>query len=421
MAEIAHANAEQTTQQTTTSATYGDVTGASIASGSFVAGKKYRIKVTAHVNNSAGSGPTGVKVLHGTTDFADSESIQARTDVNRWWFYSWFHVWTAVSGEGIKVQLKSDGTNTARIDQIFISAINLSDDVTENTDWFFGERSTDDALTSTYLAGATTGAFTPSGASDWLVETASQIDSGADTSVSAQSRIVRSGEASSTLPQMVLEGRASQIAMLSASRVFALTGVSNTFTEESGEQTTGGGHTRLHSKIFALNLNKFKNHAFAYTEADLELGTTAFGDQIQTLSITPDLAGDVEIGAYWGFDANAVNTSAKSRVQVDNADQPPDQTTDTYNFFGNDNRDETPQGLHTVENLTASAHTIDLDASASTVTGAPTAQERSLWAFTMELAAGAASITPTVGAQALSGVAGRMDLGMPTRSALRGT
>lgn len=40
-----------------------------------------------------------------------------------------------------------------------------------------------------------------------------------------------------------------------------------------------------------------------------------------------------------------------------------------------------------VTNMTAAAHTVDLDGSVDTTTGTPSAQQRSLVAFTLELAA----------------------------------
>ena len=95
------------------------------------------------------------------------------------------------------------------------------------------------------------------------------------------------------------------------------------------------------------------------------------------------------MGAYWGFDRGDFNNSGEFRLQVDGADQPAGQTTDNYQFLGDTGSDtnEHPMMLSTVANLTAAAHTIDLDASVNQTTNTPTGQDRLLWAVSMELTA----------------------------------
>jgi hypothetical protein len=154
-------------------------------------------------------------VVHGSTAFDDSEQLWASGASTRRTPYFWWTVWTAVSGEDINVQYSINTHNapTASLDLVLL-AINLSDDVTENTDWVYAERSTDDALTTTFLDGASI-TFTPGSASDWLVLTNGQYTSSADT-VSHISRIERSGEASSSVPEarreMIAAGESTRVA-----------------------------------------------------------------------------------------------------------------------------------------------------------------------------------------------------------------
>lgn len=388
MAAIAHAFTEQNSNQTSTGS-YADITGASIASGSFTAGKKYLIEVTAQIGLSGITDTGGLRVAHGGTAFADSES-QINSDIaSSRTTYHWFTVWTAVSSEAITLQASrtSGTTDTVNIDQISMTAMNLSDDVTENTDWFFAEDGTDSGLTSTWVDGASI-TFTPGTAGhDWLVKTITRID---PTVVNEAmiTRIDRSGEATSSLPQAGHEPQSSASTgwMHYVDRVFNLGASSNTFKEQSSSSTND--HTRLYSAIFAINLNEFRNHANAYTEADVSLGTSNYAVELQTISITPAVAGDVLIGAFWGFDRNSAAAEAEFRVQYDNGDQPAAQTTDNYQFStGNDATDEEALSLITLLSATAAAHTIDLDGSADISTATPAGQYRSLWAFTMELPA----------------------------------
>lgn len=383
-AAIAHTFVEQNTNQTTASTTYVDVTGASIASGSFTTGKKYLLYITAQANEDS-TGVMRIKTVHGSTDFAESIFVGSVAGATHRQSYGFLTVWTAVAAEGVKLQFNVSAGNV-NLDQIAMLAVNLSDDVVENTDWVFAELATDEPLGATPDDGASV-TFTPGTAGhDWLVLSFSNIDS-TDATIPMISRIERSGEASAVVPEArVVVGTAVFQSILLA-RAYNLGASSNTFKEVSA--ATGTAHTRLHSSIFVLNLNKFRNHTFAYTEADAALSATDYATLLQTASITPDVACDVWIVTYWGFDDNSISREAESRIQLDNVDQPAAQTTDNYQFIISniDVTDEEPMFQQTLASLTAAAHTIDLDASSDSVTSAPAGQNNFIMAVTMELPA----------------------------------
>jgi hypothetical protein len=138
--------------------------------------------------------------MDGATAFADSEQLLAVPTSGQRMAYFWWTVWTAVSGEDINFQFRSNSFGSmVGLNQIVLLAINLSDDVTENT-WKYAERASDDALTTSFLDGASV-TLTPSvGAHDWLVLTNAQFSMSAATT-SCISRIGRSGEAASSLPE----------------------------------------------------------------------------------------------------------------------------------------------------------------------------------------------------------------------------
>ncbi len=382
-AAIDHTFVEQNTAQTHNTSTPTDITGAAITSGNFTAGKKYLIFNTYAPNEDA-SGLLTIRTEHGSTDFAESVQTFNIASTNAFRFPTgWFTVWTAVSSEGIKLQHSVSSGNVST-DQIAMLKINLSDDVTENTDWFFAERSTDDALSTTPSDGAS---ITFSIAGTWLVCTYAQVDI-TDASTSVTSAIVRSGEAASSLPQGLLhEQSTSAVLPFVLCRVFTTTAASNTFKEQS--VASGSFHTRLHSSIFALNLEKFAARTSAYTEADTNLSGSNYATAVQTASITPTVTGDVWILAAWGFDQNDTAREMEARLQVDNTDVPSDWTSDNYQFAvagGASGTQEQPMVLSTMTSLDNAAHTIDLDGSADSTTGTPAAQQRTLMAVTMELA-----------------------------------
>jgi hypothetical protein len=137
MAAIEHASRVNTTNQTTTSTTYVDATNGDIASGSFTTGDKYLILAMAQLGVGGAFQGVYIRVVHGSTAFDDSKQLFTATQITRRTPYFWWTVWTAVSGEHINIQYRGNsGQNpTASLDYIVLLAINLSDDVVENTDW----------------------------------------------------------------------------------------------------------------------------------------------------------------------------------------------------------------------------------------------------------------------------------------------
>ncbi len=397
MAEIAHAFAEQTTLQTHTGDTsWTDISGAAIASGSFTTGKKYLLICKANLNGDNTAGNFGIKMLHGSTDFGTSENIIEVANTSQYQPYLWFTVWTAVASEGIKMQFATTtntGVDTVRVDQITLFAMNLSDDLTEDTDWFFDETVADTTLSTTWsTTNNATKTFTPSGNSDWLVMTASRIDPDS-AARNFESRINSSGDVTDTEPVCSQEGEdtANDRFVFTLLRAFALTNQSNTFTEQGRIDVATGG-PRKSSTIFLLNLEKFKDHADVYTAAEFVFtSTSGYGDEVQTLGITPTQTGDVLILSHYIYDAQNISRTLTARQQVDNSDQPPTQTSDARMIAAPwDATDELIIADMTVESLDNTLHTIDNDAHVDATTDSPAAEDRTIVLIPMELAAVAA-------------------------------
>lgn len=407
MAEIAHDFVEQTTKQTHTGdANWTDITGASIADTEFVTGRKYLLVMTCVFDSTNVNQNASVRTLHGTTAFASSEmSMEPRSSPNQYHQYMWFTVWTAVASEGVKMQFKIEsGSHTVGADQVTLFSMEISEDLTEDTDWFFNENTTSTSLTSSWsTTNNATRTFTPGVANDhWLVMTRSQITPGS-TSNNFESRMERTGEASSTEPLLTIEGEdtTNDRQLHTIMRVFTLGNASNTFTEQSRNDQTSNG-TRNYSGLFILNLDKFEDRNDVYTAAEVTLSATDFATQVQTLSMTPTQVGDVWIMGWWAFDAGA-NVAAKSRLQVDQTDQPGTQTSDAYETSkAHDATDELPLGIQTVENLSAANHDFDLDGSGD---GTNAAEDRSIFAVTMQVvgvAAGPATVENEIVLQAVN-------------------
>lgn len=396
MAVISSSFAEQNTNQTTSSASFGDVTGATLASSAFTAGKKYLILVTAQYSATNGDG-TEVRVVHGSTLFTGSQCwcvFGASADRIP---YTYMTVWTAVSSEGIALQYRSrlGGANVAGCNFASVLSICLSDDLTENTDWFFNENTTASGLTSTHTSFASV-SLTPAVASqDWLVIGHALLDFNAQITTFVGCRLY---DGTNTFPATMLDAQNSALDELvfGLARVYTLPASATTLDVQAATSSgTNGNHKS--SRIFALNLHKFREHANAYTEAAQALSETNYATELQTMTLTPPVVSDTIILSYWGWDKKTGDPVCRYRVQLDNSDQPAGQTTAAYALKGGlSSPVEWELLLTKVVDLSAASHTIDLDASTSSAAGGAEGQERTLAAFTLELAAVATGTTRRV-------------------------
>lgn len=394
MATIDTSTAVVSTRQTTMNRSYTDISGAAIADTEFMAGEKYLILVTGMLDLASNAQNVAARVLHGSTAFDDSVLSIEPASTNQRTIYPWFEVWTAVAGEGIKVQFKNDdGVTTAGADNMVLSAIRISQ-LVQNTDWFVATNTTPTALTSTFQDGATV-TFTPGTAGDYLVLTLSQV-SGPSGTQAIQSRQNRSGEASSTDPTTQIEGEdpTNDVQQHLIGCVYSLGTSSNTFKEQV-RTLSGTTGSRISSKVLVLRLAAFRSAASAYTAAQLDsTAGGAFSDQVQTVAMAPAVGGDVLCFGSFLWVCNGLGISVNGRLQVDNTDVPPTQTGDGYPLETSaDAADVVPIWFHTISTLDTSSHTLDVDGSTATATAGRGYKNRLAVMLLLETTATAATTT----------------------------
>jgi len=390
--ELGHTFVEQTTPQTRTGNSYAGIPGASIADANLVDGKKYLLVFTAQVGHSDTGQDGYIRAVHGSTPFEGSELAFEPTwgDVASRYQYFWFSVWKAVPGEDVKLQFKTEAASgdTMRADQITMTAIKLSDDLTEGADWYFNERTTDTALVPSYKTGNSASVtFTPNGSDDWLVLATAQLNP-ASITVPQKTRINAAGGVTDTgvVWRQEAEDATFDRMVETLAKVYRPTATSTTFTTQSESSSVTG--TRLYNSVFALNLNKLDRHSFLATAGEINLDTTdnfATSTRVATTTITPAKAGDVWCLGFYIYNINSA-TYARGRMEIDNADQPPTQTSDFYGVPDAtwDVTDEYGVAFQTIEKMTALPHTLDLDA--TTVTPVKPVEDRLAMCVTMELA-----------------------------------
>lgn len=395
MAAAAHGFIPVTARQTTLSGAYVDVPGAVILNTSLVAGHTYLLLVTAQADTDDANATCFLRVAHGASFFDHSEQSDEPETIGGRMQYAWLHVWTAVAGEDLKLQFHRQGaTATAGVDTIGMFWLDLASFV-QGTDWDFNEVSAattlDGSESTTNNASVT---ITPAAGGDrWLVLGCARHTT-FNSLVSNQSRLLRTGEATETLAEVICEGEdaASMYEMFTAADL-TLGSVSNTFTEKSLLSAAGTTEARTRSAVFVIDLAKFRNSVGSRTAGATDLSATDYATNLETVSLTPDVAGDVWSFGYLVHKPGTVQNYGKHRLQIDNADDPANQTTNAYLVNEvHDPRDQRAHVIQTVTNLTG-AHTFDLDASTKTAGAGKAGLYRSLIAVTMELPAGGSAAT----------------------------
>lgn len=417
-AEIPSSYTEQTSRQTTSNTTYTDVPGTTVTSG-LAANRDHLVIVCAQIDAATSGGDVFVRLVRGTTPTAEADSemiydpaVDPVSMVQRWPYYWWGVINPGGSAQDVKLQYcigtaSGNSGNSAGLDLVSILIIQLNPDLVANTNYKYDLNSSGETIT---LSGATLGdvssdsatanasiTLTPSvSGHKWLILSKGRY-TGSPSSCGVRSRIKRSGGASTELPVMQKEGEdaTNEAIVLSGMRTDTLTNASNTYAEISNLANTGGtgSVTRTHSGIFMLDLDSFQTVAVNNEDTGEEdiASTTDYGSLVHTMNVTPTTAGNCAILGFCTGDYGASGSSTiyyKMRMQVDNADQPANQTTKAYALQQNDTDDRLPCMFATRESLTAASHTIDLDGSVHTTAGAGRGTyARSIAAFSMELSA----------------------------------
>jgi hypothetical protein len=405
-AEITHSFVEQTTRQTVASTTYTDIPGAIINASSFTANQDHLVMVTAQMDMSTTSDVGSIRMVRGTTPtvIVDSEvSMEnpSSTDLASRMTYQWWGIINTTTAQLLKMQAKASA-GTVGVDLITISMIRLSPDLEPNVDYKHSLNSTTTSFTALGNDLTTNNAtvnITPATANHiWLILAKARYGTGIDPATAVNSRIERSGITTNSFPQAQQEGEDGALDqyVLMTARTDTLTAQSHTYTEISKEVATTTGTaltTRTHSGIFMLDLSKFKNVATLHEDDTLELPnstTGGYAETVHTQSITPTQVGDVLCLGYVTMDAGGSGLNFKMRMQIDNADPQANTTTSkAYDIIQWDTADRIPVLYQSIENLSAAAHTIDIDGSVGTTGISRGTLDRNITAFSMEMFTGA--------------------------------
>ena len=385
---------------TAASATWVDV--ATLAAGEFVANKTYLILALGFIRiATSATNEVRMRLVHGTTEFTDcSGAYEGQADVQNF-TYGYLTVFTQPgTAELVKLQISTSATNTVTADLGQIFVLKLSDDFSAD-DWKYAEQLTDYTTTAsrgdTSSTEAASVTFTPNGTDDWLVFGNFYLTP-ASTADNYRGSLFDSVEGLDA-PMIDEEGEdatnenRSHLLM----RVYTPSAVSHTFQLRFSHETTAA--VIKSSRIFAINLNKFAQHAFSYAAADDTPAASPSWTTTRTLSPTPAVTGPWFVMGYLGDDVGTFQSDDLAvRLQINPSGgglaSNPNYGDDCPSEGGWDNTDVTPVGLFTLLSLTSGAAR-DVNLGVQRVAGtAVTVQERTLVAFSLELPASGVTVAP---------------------------
>ncbi len=249
-----------------------EVTQYQIASSNFTPGKQYLLVINFSTSVNNGAYNSMARVLHGTTVFPDSTFMNEtrRGGVAHCGHaYSYWTVWTAVSGQDIHVEISQSGTvgTNVRTEEYEAFAINLEDGLTENADWFYQTETHSGNLPTTWgtFPGIGASVTFDGGNDDWMILGFGRFLSDA-TSNQYKMRIY---DVNTTLNYCQTRHATEDINDYRPHMIIA--GIENVGSNHTVrvEATNHTANTNdwTNSKIFALNLNKFKDHWIGYSTA----------------------------------------------------------------------------------------------------------------------------------------------------------
>ena len=368
-----------------------DITGATLSG--FTGSKKYLIIANALIGGDTAVGRFDYRMLHGSTVFDSSQRlIEPNTPLGAEKTYSWWTVFEQpATPETVKMQFRIFSTtgHTINADEIRIFAINLTDDLDEDTgaggDWKFAEDASGPTQHTTTPVDRVSLTFTPDTADeDWLILGRAEV---IIDSVVVQYEMHLLEDGSDARKQLAKEGEDTvEIDALTMVYVAeALSAASHTYKVQTEDDETGVNDYDT-SALFALRLDAFESHSVIQTAGLFEPSGTGF-EEIATVTHTPTTTGDHLIIGDMLSDSGTLEGSL--RLQFGGTSDPTGWEDSTSQIDPNDADDQYNAPLFVIRSIPDTGVAIDLDAIGTT---ASDFYDRTIIAVSMELApAGAAA------------------------------
>jgi hypothetical protein len=376
-----------------------------IAAASFTASRKYLIIAIADLEGSGGAAEHWCRLVHGTTPtlFTDADYIlDPGSGANGGMICSWMYIYTQPgTTELVKLQIQGEGVNVATCKFSQIVAINLDDVGTEGTQFISGESLTDTTTTTTKTAHSSI-TVTGDGVKDWLVighvvqAPPSAVADGNDFLADLFESV-----GATAAPSLDIEGEDADAGDEQRNFILvryfpALSSGSHTFSVRIAH--AGASFTVLSSRLIAIDLSTFAQHAGSYTDGAVSPAASPTFTNVATLSFTPAVTGNWFYLATATGDMAAGTAELNERLQDDDdgsMGSDPTYGDDAPNAPAYDATDDIPHAIMKMKSLTSGAsRTINYDFTRAVST--PDVKHRNLVAFSLELAGAAPEGQPTL-------------------------
>jgi hypothetical protein len=335
MAAIDYAYAQATTRDSQTGVTWKTVL--TLSGSNLTASKKYLIIVCAHVDSSDNGESARIRVQSSGATITDSEeNIELNTTTTRH-CYLWFDQRTTGASPGdITLQVAGNvAGHTVGADQMAILAINLEDDLTENTDWYYSHATTDHvADTAWETTNVASVSVTGNDTDPWLILCSSRMTID-DLAVQYESGIDYTGTSDPEFYAGREGEQANDLYILTTAMVHVAASGGTTYAERYRLDAAGnGGETRTDGKVFTLNLAAFDQNIYSHSTTGGTLAdhdVSAFGTRLAAITLgAPSASTAVFLLSNWGYEGTAGRYAAARQQTSSGTDLPATQTTDDY-------------------------------------------------------------------------------------------
>jgi hypothetical protein len=386
--------AEQITSDPTDTGGAPWTTAVSLTTGeAWVANKEYLIFASALIECDTGASEHHIRLVHGTTptEFTDGDCvIDPIAAGGGFWAFFMYRFTQPSTPEAITLELQGEGAATITSLMSQICAIQLTDYLTENTDFYWNEVTADYTTTSSFADQAKV-TFTPNGTDDWLIIAhAVQIQASGQTS-NVEMRL-NDSVGGTTTPFLAMEGEdpdaGDEARHVGLVRMFtAPSAASRTYALQI-RHTASETFTITSTRMLALKMNKFDQYINQYTDGIQSPAASPTWTTLATASVTPNVTGNWFYIGVGNGDMDATTAELNIRLQDDNSGSyasDPNYGDNGINPPAWNANNEIPHGLFKMKSLTSGAsRTIRFEA--TRVAGSPNVKNATLVGFSAELA-----------------------------------
>jgi len=363
--------------------------------GSFTSGNTYFIYVTLGLTNNNATYQSAYRIVY-DVDGDDEEVLYTGaidptyTTVNYYNQVDWMDVYTPTSTHDLSVQFISIGGTTTAINAVLMGLDLTTNKVIENYDYYFDENTTLATHTSTgYADKASITLNNADGVKDWLVFGSEHITVNS-YAISHTARF--NYDSSYSMDRSMQGGNEADYYSFAIYRSYDNVPRGTTIAMQVGDDDTGSNQHVL-SRIFALNLQVFRDNLTFYSGDDVNLEGT-YTDLYRSADPGPDYYPASSTGTHIFFSSyinNVTTTDARSnnRFRVVSPTYPPSwDWTDGAGGRGKtsqDATDETSNNIAAALTVSAGATMIIWQAYELTPSWNQVADERSFAMFSAEL------------------------------------